>query len=172
MIDSERRRRPPKRSQRSRTEMTLCDTFRVPSHLFFNSNEALRPPYNIILDTNFFVNSVRHRIDISSALMDLLLAKCTPVVTDCVIAELEKLSTKNRLALRVAKDPRFKRLACSHSGTYADDCIMSILSEHRIYLVGTGDADLKRRLRRLPGVPLVAVGRGKYYVERLPEAVA
>jgi U3 small nucleolar RNA-associated protein 24 len=27
--------------------------------------------------------------------------------------------------LRLAKDPRFKRLPCTHKGTYADDCIVS-----------------------------------------------
>ncbi|KAF4921730.1 rRNA-processing protein FCF1-like protein [Colletotrichum viniferum] len=114
--------------------------------------------------------SVRNKIDIIPALMDLLLAKCIPVVTDCSIGELEKLGPKYRLALRVAKDERFERLRCSHSGTYADDCIISTVTKHRCYLVGTNDRELKQKLRRIPGVPLIAVGRGRYYVERLPEA--
>jgi U3 small nucleolar RNA-associated protein 24 len=45
--------------------------------------------------------------------MDLLLAKCLPIVTDCTIAELEKLGDKYRLALRLAKDERWERLKCS-----------------------------------------------------------
>lgn len=57
--------------------------------------------------------------------MDTLLAKCTPMVTDCVMAELEKLGPKYRIALRMARDPRIKRLTCSHKGTYADDCIVN-----------------------------------------------
>lgn len=32
------------------------------------------------------------------------------------------------------------------------------------------DRDLKRRVRKIPGVPIVSVGRGKYAVERLPDA--
>lgn len=143
----------------------------APSHLFFNHNESLRPPYNVILDTNFFAHTIRNKIDIMNGLMDLLLAKCNPVVTDCIIAELEKLGTSHRLALRLAKDPRFKRLTCSHSGTYSDDCIFDLCQKHRIYLVGTNDKGLKQRLRTLPGVPLIAVGRGRYYVERLPDAI-
>ena len=35
-----------------------------------------------------------------------------PTITDCVLAELEKLGPKYRLALRIAKDPRFERLHC------------------------------------------------------------
>ena len=57
-------------------------------------------------------------------MMDCLLAKCIPCVTDCVMAELEKLGSKYRLALRLAKDPRFERLPCTHKGTYADDCLL------------------------------------------------
>jgi U3 small nucleolar RNA-associated protein 24 len=36
-------------------------------------------------------------------MMDCLLAKATPCITDCVIAELEKLGPKYRIALRLAK---------------------------------------------------------------------
>jgi U3 small nucleolar RNA-associated protein 24 len=45
------------------------------------------------------------------------------------------------------------------------------VTQHRIYLIGTNDRDLKRRLRRVPGVPIVSVARGKYVIERLPETV-
>lgn len=101
--------------------------------------------------------------------MDLLLAKCIPVITDCIIGELEKLGPKYRLALRVAKDERFERLRCSHFGTYADNCIVSTVVKARCYLVGTDDKELRQRLRKVPGVPLISVGKGKYFVERLPE---
>jgi rRNA-processing protein FCF1 len=64
-----------------------------------------------------------------------LYAKCIPTFTDCTIAELEKLGPKFRLALRVAKDPRWNRLHCDHAGTYADDCIVDrvrLLSRFRV----------------------------------------
>lgn len=35
--------------------------------------------------------------------MDCLYAKCTPCITDCVMAELEKLGQKYRVALKIAK---------------------------------------------------------------------
>ncbi|CAG9977207.1 unnamed protein product [Clonostachys byssicola] len=141
----------------------------VPSGLFFQSNQQLGPPYHVILDTNFFSHSVLRKVDIQDGLMDLLLAKSIPVVTDCTIAELEKLGNKYRLALRLAKDERWKRLRCSHSGTYADQCIVDTVMQNRCYLVGTDDKELRQRLRKIPGVPLVGVGRGKFHIERLPE---
>lgn len=50
-------------------------------------------------------------------------------MTDCVVAELEKLGVRYRLALHLAKDPRIKRLKCLHAGTYADDCLVQRVSE-------------------------------------------
>ena len=80
------------------------------SHLFFEHNEALLPPYKVLLDTNFFSHAVRNKVDVLDGLMDTLLAKVHPIVTECTIAELEKLGDKFRLALRVAKDERWQRL--------------------------------------------------------------
>lgn len=68
--------------------------------MFFKYNEALGPPYHVIVDTNFINFSIQNKLDIVDAMMDCLYAKCTPYITDCVIAELEKLGTKYRLALR------------------------------------------------------------------------
>lgn len=88
------------------------------------------------------------------------------------MAELEKLGPKYRLALRVARDERFMRLQCDHKGVYADDCIVDRVTKDRIYIVGTNDRELKSRLRRINGVPLMSVGRGKFTIEKLPEAPA
>ena len=54
-----------------------------------------------------------------------------PYVTDCVMAELEKLGPKYRVALRIVKDPRFERLPCMHKGTYADDCLVQRVTQVR-----------------------------------------
>lgn len=55
-----------------------------------------------------------------------------PCITDCVLAEIEKLGRKYNVALRTVKDSRFERLPCMHQGTYADDClvqrVMQVLS--------------------------------------------
>lgn len=39
-----------------------------------------------------------------------------------------------------------------------------------VYIVATNDRDLKRRVRKVPGVPILSVARGKYVIERLPDA--
>lgn len=142
----------------------------MPSNMFFQHNTALVPPYNVLVDTNFLSHTVQRKLSLLESMMDCLYAKCNPIITSCVMAELEKLGQKYRLALRVARDERWTRLECDHKGTYADDCITDRVTKDRIYIVGTNDKALKQKLRKIPGVPLMSVARGKYVIERLPNA--
>ena len=68
--------------------------------MFFAYNTQLGPPYRVILDTNFINFSIKNKLDIFKALMDCLLAKTVPYITECVMGELEKFGQKYRLALR------------------------------------------------------------------------
>lgn len=137
--------------------------------LFFKYNASLHPPYRVLIDTNFVNFCIKNKLDVVRGLMDCTLAKCIPCVTDCVLAELEKLGEKFRLALRLAKDDRFERLTCTHEGTYADDCLVDRVLQNRCYLVATNDAQLKQRLRKVPGVPILYVGNHVIKCERLPD---
>jgi U3 small nucleolar RNA-associated protein 24 len=74
----------------------------VASTQFFRYNAALGPPYHILLDTNFINFTIQARLEVVQASMDCLLARAIPCVTDCVMAELEKLGPKYRVALRCA----------------------------------------------------------------------
>ncbi|KAL8795734.1 MAG: hypothetical protein Q9195_001785 [Heterodermia aff. obscurata] len=142
----------------------------VSSSLFYQHNTALIPPYSVLVDTNFLSHTVQHKLELLSTMMDCLYAKCIPIITDCVMAELEKLGQKYRIALRIARDERWERLKCDHKGVYADDCLVDRVMKHKVYIVATNDRDLKRRIRKIPGVPIMSVARGKYVIERLPDA--
>jgi U3 small nucleolar RNA-associated protein 24 len=54
-------------------------------------------------------------------------------------------------------------------GIYADDCLVDRVQKHKIYILATNDRELKR-IRKVPGVPIMSVARGKYVIERLPDA--
>lgn len=143
----------------------------VSSALFFQFNQALVPPYSVLIDTNFLSHTVQRKLPLLESMMDCLYAKCNPIITSCVMAELEKLGPKYRIALRIARDERWERLQCDHKGVYADDCLVDRVMKHKIYIVATNDRDLKRRIRKVPGVPIMSVARGKYVIERLPDAL-
>lgn len=141
----------------------------VPSCLFFQYNTNLGPPYHVLVDTNFINFSIKAKLDLVQSMMDCLYAKCVPCITDCVMAELEKLGQKFRVALRIAKDSTFERLPCTHAGTYADDCLVQRVLQHKCYIVATVDRDLKRRIRKIPGVPIMYISQHRYNIERMPD---
>uniref|UniRef100_A0A673HM15 FCF1 rRNA-processing protein n=1 Tax=Sinocyclocheilus rhinocerous TaxID=307959 RepID=A0A673HM15_9TELE len=95
---------------------------KYPSCMFFQYNTQLGPPYYILVDTNFINFSIKAKLDVVQSMMDCLYAKCVPCITDCVMAELEKLGMKYRVALR----------------------------------------DLKRRIRKIPGVPIMYISNHRY----------
>ncbi|KAK9040641.1 hypothetical protein V6N11_015784 [Hibiscus sabdariffa] len=47
------------------------------------------------------------------------------------------------------------------------DCLYA---KSQSFIVATRDRDMKRRIRRVPGVPIMYITQHKYSIERLPEA--
>ncbi|KAI8422475.1 hypothetical protein MSG28_006298, partial [Choristoneura fumiferana] len=169
-IKASERAPPKKKKPEDPNKLKIREAPQASSALFFQYNTQLGPPYHILIDTNFINFSIKNKLDIVQNMMDCLYAKCIPYITDCVLGELEKLGRKYRVALRIIKDPRFERLACLHKGTYADDCIVQRVTQHKSYIVATNDKDLKRRIRKIPGVPIMYVADHKYTIERMPDA--
>jgi rRNA-processing protein FCF1 len=95
---------------------SLLSSPQVASSLFFKYNESLGPPYHVLVDTNFINFSIQNKLELVQAMMDCLYAKCMlcflasvallmnilgiPCITDCVLAELEKLGPQYRIALK------------------------------------------------------------------------
>lgn len=128
----------------------IVSSEKVASSMFFKYNSALGPPYHIIVDTNFINFSVQNKLELIKTMMDCLFAKCETAhlissrryslcdrlcagrvgkvgfeVSNCVAVR----TTFSPLTFRVARDPRFERLPCSHAGTYADDCIVNRVTQ-------------------------------------------
>ena len=170
-VEAQKKEEQKKEEKANILQIKSRDLPNEPSNMFLSYNTALGPPFHILLDTNFINMSISNKLDIFKHSMDCLLGKTVPHITDCVIAELEKLGHKYRLALRLAKDPRFKRITCDHKGTYADDCIVDQVKKWRTFIVATCDKDLKRRVRKIPGVPIMFISSHHYVIERLPEKI-
>uniref|UniRef100_A0A8D3BMB3 rRNA-processing protein FCF1 homolog n=1 Tax=Scophthalmus maximus TaxID=52904 RepID=A0A8D3BMB3_SCOMX len=163
------RAKAKEKKKKDPSELKEREVQKYPSCLFFQYNTQLGPPYHVLVDTNFINFSIKAKLDIVQSMMDCLYAKCIPYITDCVMAEIEKLGMKYRVALRIAKDARFERLPCTHKGTYADDCLVQRVTQHKCYILATVDRDLKRRVRKIPGVPIMYISNHRYNIERMPD---
>lgn len=129
-------------------------------------NSAIHPPYHVILDTNFINDCVRKKLVLEEALSDCLEANVKLFVPECVFAELEKLGRVYRVALNMIKNMDVTTLKCLHKGTYADNCILQRVREFKCYVVATSDTNLRQRIKKEPGVPIVYFRGYKCAVER------
>ena len=143
------RLKPKKKEKKDLSALKEREVPQHPSCLFFQYNTQLGPPYHILVDTNFINFSIKAKLDLVQSMMDCLYAKCIPCITDCVMAEIEKLGQKYRVALRIAKDPRFERLPCTHKGTYADDCLVQSNRAQVLQLTRTLNEGSRRSLEFL-----------------------
>jgi U3 small nucleolar RNA-associated protein 24 len=130
-------------------------------------NNQIIPPYLILIDTNFIYFTLKNKIDLFEGLLDCLCALYVPVVTRCVILELEKLGIKFRLALKCIRNEKIIKIECNHSPNiiYADDCIYNTAKNNKCYMVATCDKDLKRRIRNNLKTFLISIKKKKFYID-------
>lgn len=85
------------------------------------------------------------------------------------MAKIEKSRQKYRVALRIAKDPRFEQLPCTHKGTYAVTaaCREELSTSVTLWpqLAGTLNAES----RKVPGVPITSISNLRHSTERMPD---
>lgn len=129
-------------------------------------NSAIKPPYEVLLDTNFINDCVRKKLVLEDVLSECLEANVKLYTTECVFAELEKLGRVYRVALNMLKKMNVSILKCLHKGTYADNCLLQRVKEFKCYIVATSDTNLRQRIKKEPGVPIVYFRGYKCYVER------
>ncbi|KAG0438641.1 rRNA-processing protein FCF1 [Dictyocoela muelleri] len=133
----------------------------------YRLNNTLRPPYNILLDTNFIAQSIQRKMDIKTELLRVLNSNFKIWIPQCVFSELSKLKNKDKISISVIKMIDHEVLICDHKGDYADDCLYDRVNVHRCYVLATCDTGLKQRVRKISGVPLMYIRGHKYEVEGL-----
>uniref|UniRef100_A0A2K5CLG2 PIN domain-containing protein n=1 Tax=Aotus nancymaae TaxID=37293 RepID=A0A2K5CLG2_AOTNA len=155
-LKEKHRLKPKNKEKKDPSALKGTEVPQHPSCLFFQYNIQLGPHYHVLVDTNFVNLSIKAKLDLIQPTMDYLYAKCIPCIADCVMADMEKLGQK------ITKDPRFEGLPCTNKGTYADDCLTQRVTQHKCYIAVTVDWDLKRRIHKIPGVPIMYISNYRY----------
>lgn len=144
-----------KRQKAEETEAESAESIRSADEERMILNSAIKPPYQVLLDTNFINDCVRKKLVLRDVVSECLEADVNLCVTECVFAELEKLGRIYRVALNMLKRMDVSTLKCLHKGTYADNCILQRVKEFKCYVVATSDMNLRQRIKKEPGVPIV-----------------
>lgn len=143
--------------------------------LVYSHTFKFREPYQVLVDNQLVSECSGSNFDLPSGLKRTLQADVKVMITQCCIQALYE--TRNEGAIDLAK--QFERRRCNHS--FKDpkspaECIESVVNvnganKHR-YVVASQDIDLRRKLRTVPGVPLIHLTRSVMIMEPLSTASA
>ncbi|ORX59404.1 hypothetical protein DM01DRAFT_1300686 [Hesseltinella vesiculosa] len=130
---------------------------------------GFREPYQFLLDASFCKQAADNKLDIQKDLDSALSSITKPMVTECVIRELQKQGEHGVAA--VAK--KFEVHKCKHkTAETSAKCILSLIDKtHRNnYGVATQDDSLRDPLHAIPGVPIIKVKNSMLILEPMSQA--
>jgi U3 small nucleolar RNA-associated protein 23 len=130
-----------------------------------------RSPFQTIIDDEIVLDTTKQSFDLVKGLNRTVQFDIKPMITQCCIHKL--YLSKDQRAIDLAKT--FERRKCNHKDPIDPlDCINSIVNidgvnKHR-YLVASNNYELRKKLRKIPGVPMVFMNRSVMVMEPLSEA--
>ncbi|XP_031378682.1 rRNA-processing protein UTP23 homolog [Punica granatum] len=135
---------------------------------FYTACYGFRKPFKVLCDGTFVHNLVVHRVDPADrAISNILSAPVKLFTTRCVLEELKRLGRSHSEALATARS--FAVARCDHEGkTKADSCILEVVKENNRehFFVATQDADLRRKLKEMPCIPIMFGLRNVLFLEQ------
>ncbi|XAR58064.1 hypothetical protein NMG60_11026421 [Bertholletia excelsa] len=134
---------------------------------FYTACFGFREPFKILCDGTFVHHLlVNHITPANTALSNILSADVKIFTTRCVLAELKSLGESYSESLKAAQCLITAR--CDHEKRKsAVACITDIIGENNPehFFVSTQDADLRKKLQEVPGVPLIFALRNALLLE-------
>ncbi|XP_060669338.1 uncharacterized protein LOC107413158 isoform X2 [Ziziphus jujuba] len=136
---------------------------------FFIACHGFRSPFKVLCDGTFVHHLLVNRITpADKALSNILGAPVKLFTTNCVLAELKSLGRSYSESLNEAG--QLFRARCGHEKRKsAEACILECTGENNPehFFVATQDADLRKKFREIPGVPVVYALRNALLLEPL-----
>ncbi|XP_022751831.1 rRNA-processing protein UTP23 homolog [Durio zibethinus] len=134
---------------------------------FFSVCFGFRQPFKVLCDGTFVHHLLHNDLTpADNALSNCLSASVKLFTTSCVLAELKKLGASQSASFQAARKLTIAR--CDHEKRVtADACIAEVIGEHNSehFFVATQDADLRKKLQKVPNVPLIFGLRNALFLE-------
>ncbi|KZO89864.1 hypothetical protein CALVIDRAFT_551738 [Calocera viscosa TUFC12733] len=129
---------------------------------------GFRHPYQVLVKADFSETAIQLKMDRMKELETVLQS---PMITQCRIAALYKLGPPGQRIVDLAKT--FERRRCGHLETPLESdermtAVVGLSNKHR-YVVATQSESLRRKMREVEGLPLIAVNRAVMVLEMMSE---
>lgn len=125
---------------------------------FYQITYGIRPPYKILLDGDYLQAALEGKIRIVEQLPKLLQQKATPMVTKCVVHDLQQKGKHYRGAAMIGSN--LKHARCAHEGIVEPhECLKLLTADgnKEQWFVGAQDVELRKFMRNTPGIPVLFI---------------
>ncbi|KAH6637882.1 Fcf1-domain-containing protein [Boeremia exigua] len=144
----------------------------------YELNFGFREPYQVLLDSSILQDAYKFKIDLVGRLEKVLGAKVKPMITQCDMRHLYDAKPKNETLILQAKE--YERRRCGHHELEEPlstlECLSSVVdpkgsgsNKHR-YVVATNEKEVRSKMRKIPGVPLIYISKSVVLMEPMTSA--
>lgn len=144
----------------------------------YELNFGFREPYQVLLDSSILQDAYKFKIDLVGRLEKVLGAKVKPLITQCDMRHLYDAKPKNETLILQAKE--YERRRCGHHELEEPlstlECLTSVVdpkgsgsNKHR-YVVASNEKEVRAKMRRIPGVPLIYISKSVVLMEPMTSA--
>lgn len=146
----------------------------------FSASWGHRPPYQVLMDSDIVADMTRFTMDINHTFEKTLGDKVKPLITQCSMRHLYARKDEPGIQAAIENAKGLERRRCGHHpDNYAEplstlDCLSSVVgptNKHK-YVVASNDADVRRAMRFIPGVPICYVSRSVCIMEPMSSGSA
>ncbi|KAF2750635.1 hypothetical protein M011DRAFT_436967 [Sporormia fimetaria CBS 119925] len=144
----------------------------------YEINFNFRPPYQVLLDSDFLTDTANKKIDVLPRLQTVLGAEIKPMISTCCMRHLYTASPKNESLIEHAKT--FERRRCGHheleTPLSSTECLLSCVdpkdnqTNKNRYVICTQDPRLRAKMREIPGTPIVYISQSVVILEPMNHA--
>lgn len=137
---------------------------------FYTACFGFREPFKVLCDGTFVHHLVSNHLSPDTSVSNALGASVQLFTSKCVIEELKSLGSSHAQSFHAARKD-FKLARCEHEEKEsAFNCMIEIIGENNPehFFVATQDMDLRKKCRKIPGVPVLFGLRNAVFVEQLP----
>ncbi|KAF2850766.1 hypothetical protein T440DRAFT_468335 [Plenodomus tracheiphilus IPT5] len=144
----------------------------------YELNFGFREPYQVLLDSQILEDAYRCKIDLVARLQKMLGGQVKPMITTCDMRHLYLAKPKNETLILQAKE--YERRRCNHQDLEKPlstlECLSSVVdpkdnnTNKFRYIVCSNDVDVRKRMRRIAGVPLIYISKSVVLMEPMANA--
>lgn len=135
---------------------------------FYKNNFGFHQPYQILVDLTFCQTALNYKINIKEQIPKYIDGESQLFTTRCIMHEGKLLGAAVGGAVHIGKQFKFRKCGHEAEPLSAQDCILNMIGESNAFhfFVASQDTELRGKLRKLPGVPLIHINYNALVLEK------